>query len=73
MQFAQNLDDTETMRADIAGKELKVLVDKLIAIAHQLPDDIGIVEIRILLSIIITLTITSFQKQNTLSKPKRSS
>lgn len=52
MQFAQNLDDTETMRADIAGKELKVLVDKLIAIAHQLSDDIGIVEITILLSII---------------------
>ena len=41
MQFAQNLDDTENMRADVASKELKTLVDKLIGIAHQLPDEIG--------------------------------
>ena len=41
MQFAQNLDDTENMRSDVASKELKALVDKLIGIAHQLPDEIG--------------------------------
>lgn len=41
MQFAQNLDDTENMRSDVASKELKTLVDKLIGIAHQLPDEIG--------------------------------
>ena len=41
MQFAQNLDDTENMRSDVARKELKALMDKLIGIAHQLPDEIG--------------------------------
>eukprot|EP00597_Dinobryon_sp_UTEXLB2267_P011259 CAMPEP_0170132346 /NCGR_PEP_ID=MMETSP0020_2-20130122/23807_1 /TAXON_ID=98059 /ORGANISM="Dinobryon sp., Strain UTEXLB2267" /LENGTH=403 /DNA_ID=CAMNT_0010367631 /DNA_START=36 /DNA_END=1244 /DNA_ORIENTATION=+ len=40
MKFATDLDDTERLRADLAGKELKSLVDKLVAIAHQLPDDI---------------------------------
>lgn len=41
MQFGKDLDGTEGKRADMAGKELKALVDKLISIAHQLPDDIG--------------------------------
>jgi hypothetical protein len=39
-KFAFDLDHTETVRAEVTGAELKSLVDKLIAIAHQLPDDI---------------------------------
>ena len=39
-KFAFDLDHTETIRADVTGVELKSLVDKLVAIAHQLPDDI---------------------------------
>lgn len=39
-KFGFDLDNTETKRAEITGTELKRLVDKLIAIAHQLPDDI---------------------------------
>ena len=39
-KFAFDLDNTETERAEITGAELKRLVDQLIAIAHQLPDDI---------------------------------
>ena len=38
--FARGLDALEVKRADIAGAELKKLVDKLIGIAHQLPDEI---------------------------------
>jgi hypothetical protein len=38
--FALELDELERMRADTVGKELKMLVDKLIGIAHQLPDEI---------------------------------
>jgi len=38
--FASELDELEVKRADIAGAELKKLVDKLIGIAHQLPDEI---------------------------------
>eukprot|EP01033_Poteriospumella_lacustris_P001787 gene1787-1294_t len=39
-QFERNLDNTEVKRADRVSAELKRLVDQLISIAHQLPDDI---------------------------------
>lgn len=39
-QFEHNLDNTEVKRADRVSAELKRLVDQLISIAHQLPDDI---------------------------------
>lgn len=38
--FAVDLDGLETKRATIVGNELKRLVDTLVAIAHQLPDEI---------------------------------
>lgn len=38
--FASNLDGLETKRAQVVGTELKLLVDRLIGIAHQLPDEI---------------------------------
>jgi len=38
--FGEDLDGLEKKRADKVGTELKALVDKLIAIAHQLPDEI---------------------------------
>ena len=38
--FATDLVALEVKRADVAGAELKKLVDKLIGIAHQLPDEI---------------------------------
>ena len=38
--FASDLDILETKRAEVVGTELKLLVDRLIAIAHQLPDEI---------------------------------
>ena len=38
--FASRLDGLETKRAQVVGAELKLLVDRLIAIAHQLPDEI---------------------------------
>lgn len=38
--FAKDLDGIETKRAEVVGIELKLLVDRLIAIAHQLPDEI---------------------------------
>lgn len=38
--FAQDLDSLETKRAAVISKELKLLVDRLIAIAHQLPNEI---------------------------------
>ena len=39
-QFASDLNAIETKRADIVGSELKKYTDRLIGIAHQLPDDI---------------------------------
>jgi len=44
--FAVDLDGLETKRAEVVGTELKLLVDRLIAIANQLPDEIetGVVE-----------------------------
>lgn len=39
-QFAFDLNAIETKRADIVGSELKKYTDRLIGIAHQLPDDI---------------------------------
>ena len=39
-QFADDLDGLERRRADTIGSELKLLVDRLIAIAHQLPNEI---------------------------------
>jgi hypothetical protein len=39
-RFAADLDRTEDKRFDMVGAELKRLVDQLIAISHQLPDDI---------------------------------
>lgn len=39
-KFESDLDNTEVKRADTVSAELKALVDRLIAIAHQLPDDI---------------------------------
>eukprot|EP01038_Epipyxis_sp_PR26KG_P008846 gene8846-11937_t len=39
-KFAQDVDGTELKRASVAGVELKKLVDKLVSIAHQLPDEI---------------------------------
>jgi hypothetical protein len=38
--FGEDLDGLEKKRADKVGSELKALVDRLIAIAHQLPDEI---------------------------------
>jgi len=38
--FALQLDELERTRASTVGKELKLLVNKLIGIAHQLPDEI---------------------------------
>lgn len=38
--FGNNLDQLEIKRAEIVGKELKDLVDRLISIAHQLPNEI---------------------------------
>ena len=38
--FAKNLDSLEMKRADITGFELKNLVDELVGVAHQLPDEI---------------------------------
>lgn len=35
-----DLDDTEVRKSNLISTELKTLVDKLIAIGHQLPDDI---------------------------------
>lgn len=39
-RFAADLDRTEDKRFDLVGAELKRLVDQLVAISHQLPDDI---------------------------------
>lgn len=39
-KFESDLDNTEIKRADRVSAELKRLVDQLIEIAHQLPDDI---------------------------------
>ena len=39
-KFASDLDSLEKKRADKTGSELKRLVDSLISIAHQLPNDI---------------------------------
>ena len=39
-KFASDLDSLEKKRADKTGSELKKLVDSLISIAHQLPNDI---------------------------------
>lgn len=38
--FAESLDLLEVKRAETVGTELKLLVDRLIAIAHQLPNEI---------------------------------
>ena len=38
--FAGDMDALEIKRAEVVGTELKLLVDRLIAIAHQLPDEI---------------------------------
>lgn len=39
-KFAVDLDNLELKRATIVGDELKILVDTLISIGHQLPNDI---------------------------------
>ena len=39
-KFGEELDGLEIKRVDIVGTELKLLVDRLISIAHQLPDEI---------------------------------
>ena len=39
-KFAQDLDSLEMKRAKITGSELKKLVDELVGVAHQLPDEI---------------------------------
>jgi hypothetical protein len=39
-QLQYDLDDTEVRKSALISTELKTLVDKLIAIGHQLPDDI---------------------------------
>ena len=38
--FAKDLDSLELKRATVVGDELKILVDTLISIGHQLPNDI---------------------------------
>ena len=38
--FGEDLDGLEVKRADVVGKRLKKLVDELVSIAHQLPDEI---------------------------------
>ncbi len=38
--FGEDLDELEAKRAHVVGRRLKELVDKLVSIAHQLPDEI---------------------------------
>ena len=43
-KFAKELDSLEMKRADVTGSELRKLVDKLVSIAHNLPDEVEHIE-----------------------------